>query len=237
MMKRVLFLGLWAAMSVGAGAQNLVKNSDFGAEVATTIGHVGKATPGEWFILNNEKEGATAIVWNDATGDKKYPNAVKFDNLGAAANLAWYKAFLGQRITDGLEKGIYTLTFYARSKESDSPIAVYIKQSVEEKSAHTGKYGTTFFVRKDYNADSQPNSSGAQYSSVLKGGNKWTKVSVDFNTAKLINSFSSKKSAPELTITETPAEAAILKDCCVAIQALGKGSVIEVSDVTLQRKE
>ena len=75
-----------------------------------------KATAGEWFIMNNEADGVTTIAWEE-TGDAKYSNAMKLDNSSAEKNLSWYKAFLGQRITDGLDKGIYVLTFYAKAKE------------------------------------------------------------------------------------------------------------------------
>ena len=60
---------------------------------------------------------------------------MKLDNSGAEKNLSWYKAFLGQRITDGLDKGIYVLTFYAKAKEAGTPVSVYIKQTNEEKNA------------------------------------------------------------------------------------------------------
>ena len=49
----------------------------------------------------------------------------EIDNSGAEKNTSWYKAFLGQRITDGLEKGIYVLTFYAKAKEAGTPVSVY----------------------------------------------------------------------------------------------------------------
>ena len=97
----------------------------------------------------------------------KYPNAMKIDNSGAEKNTSWYKAFLGQRITDGLEKGIYVLTFYAKAKEAGTPVSVYIKQTNEEKNDN-GKLNTTFFMRRDYDADAQPNASGAQYNFKIK---------------------------------------------------------------------
>ena len=50
----------------------------------------------------------------------------------AEKNISWYKAFLGQRVTDGLEKGIYVLTFYAKAKEAGTPVSVYIKQTNDE---------------------------------------------------------------------------------------------------------
>ena len=80
--------------------------------------NANKATAGEWFIMNNEADGVTTIAWEE-TGDAKYPNAMKLDNSGAEKNLSWYKAFLGQRITDGLDKGIYVLTFYAKAKKQE----------------------------------------------------------------------------------------------------------------------
>lgn len=235
-MKKVLFAGLLAVMCAGASAQNLIKNNDFATEVSTTVPNPSKATAGEWFILNNEKDGATSITWGNETGDKKYPAAMKFDNSDATANLSWYKVLLGQRITDGLEKGIYNLTFYAKGKEADSQVSVYIKQTVEEKNADTGKYNTTFFARKDYDGENQPNASAAQYNYKLKDGDKWTKVSVDFDMAKVANAISSKKSNPALEVSATPSDAAILNDCYVAILGLNKGNIIEISDVTLKKK-
>ena len=114
-MKKVLFAGLLAIAGVSVSAQNLIKNEKFATEVKTKVTNANKATAGEWFIMNNEADGATTIVW-EQTGDAKYPNAMKIDNSGAEKNISWYKAFLGQRVTDGLEKGIYVLTFYAKAK-------------------------------------------------------------------------------------------------------------------------
>lgn len=96
----------WLLPGVSVSAQNLVKNEKFATEVTNKVTNVNKATAGEWFILNNEADGVTTITW-EQTGDAKYPNAMKIDNSGAAKNTSWYKAFLGQRVTEGLEKGIY----------------------------------------------------------------------------------------------------------------------------------
>ena len=130
-MKKVLFAGLLAIAGVSVSAQNLIKNEKFATEVKTKVTNANKATAGEWFIMNNEADGATTIAW-EQTGDAKYPNAMKIDNSGAEKNISWYKAFLGQRVTDGLEKGIYVLTFYAKAKEAGTPVSVYIKQTNEE---------------------------------------------------------------------------------------------------------
>ena len=117
-MKKVLLVGLLAVAGVSVSAQNLIKNEKFATEVTNKVTNPNKATAGEWFIMNNEADGVTTIAW-EQTGDAKYPNAMKIDNSGAEKNTSWYKAFLGQRITDGLEKGIYVLTFYAKVKEAD----------------------------------------------------------------------------------------------------------------------
>ena len=104
-MKKVLLIGLLAVAGVSVSAQNLIKNEKFATEVTNKVTNPNKATAGEWFIMNNEADGVTTIAW-EQTGDAKYPNAMKIDNSGAEKNTSWYKAFLGQRITDGLEKGI-----------------------------------------------------------------------------------------------------------------------------------
>lgn len=233
-MKKVLFASLLAIAGVSVSAQNLIKNEKFATEVNTKVNNPNKATSGEWFILNNEADGATTISW-EQTADAQYPNAMKIDNSGADKNTSWYKAYLGQRITDGLEKGIYTLTFYARAKESGTPVGVYIKQTNEEKN-DSGKYGTTFFMRKDYNQESQPTASAAQYNLTLKGADKWTKVVVNFDMGQVVNSINSKKSNSDLEVSDTDDDAAILKDCFIAILAQNKGGVVEIADVTLQKK-
>ena len=123
-MKKVLLVSLLAIAGVSVSAQNLIKNEKFATEVTNKVTNPNKATAGEWFIMNNEADGVTTIAW-EQTGDAKYPNAMKIDNSGAEKNTSWYKAFLGQRITDGLEKGVYVLTFYAKAKEAGTPVSVY----------------------------------------------------------------------------------------------------------------
>ena len=198
-MKKVLFAGLLVLAGVSVSAQNLIKNEKFATEVKTKVTNANKATAGEWFIMNNEADGVTTIAWEE-TGDAKYPNAMKLDNSGAEKNLSWYKAFLGQRITDGLDKGIYVLTFYAKAKEAGTPVSVYIKQTNEEKN------------------------------------DKWTKVVVYYDMGQVVNAISSKKANANLEVSDTDDDAAILKDCYVAILSQNKGGVVEISDVTLKKK-
>ncbi len=184
--------------------------------------------------MNNEADGVTTIAW-EQTGDAKYPNAMKIDNSGAEKNTSWYKAFLGQRITDGLEKGVYVLTFYAKSKGGrNSGQRVY--QADERGKNDNGKLNTTFFMRRDYDADAQPNASGAQYNFKIKDADKWTKVVVYYDMGQVVNAISSKKSNPALEVSDTDDDAAILKDCYVAILGQNKGGVVEISDVTLKKK-
>ena len=87
-MKKVLFAGLLVLAGVSVSAQNLIKNEKFATEVKTKVTNANKATAGEWFIMNNEADGATTIAW-EQTGDAKYPNAMKIDNSGAEKNISW----------------------------------------------------------------------------------------------------------------------------------------------------
>ena len=134
-----------------------------------------------------------------------------------------------------MEKGIYVLTFYAKVKEAGTPVSVYIKQTNEEKNDN-GKLNTTFFMRRDYDADAQPNASGAQYNFKIKDAGKWTKVVVYYDMEQVVNTISSKKSNPDMEVSDTDDDAAILKDCYVAILGQNKGGVVEISDVTLKKK-
>ena len=130
---------------------------------------------------------------------------------------------------------IYVLTFYAKVKEAGTPVSVYIKQTNEEKNDN-GKLNTTFFMRRDYDADAQPNASGAQYNFKIKDAGKWTKVVVYYDMGQVVNTISSKKSNPDMEVSDTDDDAAILKDCYVAILGQNKGGVVEISDVTLKKK-
>lgn len=233
-MKKVLFASLLALVGTSVNAQNLIKNNKFETEVTTKVTNPNKATAGEWFFLNNEAEGATTIAW-EKTSDAQYPTAMKIDNSGAEKNISWYKAYLGQRVTDGLEKGIYTLTFYAKVAEAGTPVGVYIKQTNEDKN-DSGKTGTTFFMRQGYDADSQPKASAAQYNFNVKGADKWTKVVVNFDMGQVVNGISSKSSNADLEVSDTDDDAAILKDCFIAILSPNKGGVVEISDITLVKK-
>ena len=232
-MKKVLFAGLLAVAALSVSAQNVIKNEKFAAEVANKVTNANKAAAGEWFIMNNEAAGTTTIAW-EQTGDVQYPNAMKIDNSGAAKNTSWYKAFVGQRLTDGLEKGVYVLTFYAKAKEAGAQVGAYIKQTNEEK-GDNGKYETTFFMRRDYDADAQPNASGAQYNFKIKEAGKWTKVVVYYDMSKVVNAINSKKSNPDLEVDDVDADDAILKDCYLAILSQSKGGVVEISDVVLRK--
>lgn len=233
-MKRVLLAGMLAVVGLGVNAQNLLKDGNLTAEVTTKVTNVAKSTPGEWFILNNEKEGVTTISWSNEASDTQYPNAITFDNSAAEAPIAWYRGLLGQRI-GGLEKGVYLLTFYAKAEEAGAPIAAYIK-AVDMKDPATGQNANMFFMRKDYNPEKQPTASGAQYSIKLKDAGKWTKVSVYYDTTKVINNFSSKSVTPNLQITDTADDAAILKDCILSIHCPNKGSVVTVANISLEKK-
>lgn len=237
-MKKTLLIGLFACLGLGLNlhAQNVLSNGEFKTEVATVVKNANKAVNGEWFILNNETEGATVITWNGATGDQTYPSAMVLDNSGAAKNLSWYKAFIGQRLTGGLEKAIYTLTFYVKSEESGASVGAYIKQSVEEKSADTGKYGTTFFVRNNYDEASQRTASAAQYTLPIKGKGKWVKVTVDFDMSRVVNTVNSQSANADLTISNVAADSAILKDCYLALSVQNKGAVVQISGVSLTKK-
>ena len=109
------------------------------------------------------------------------------------------------------------------------------KQTNEEKNDN-GKYNTTFFMRRDYDADAQPNASGAQYNFKIKDADKWTKVVVYYDMGQVVNAISSKKANANLEVSDTDDDAAILKDCYVAILSQNKGGVVEISDVTLKKK-
>lgn len=233
-MRNALLAGLLAMMGLGVNAQELIKNGNFETEVNTKVNNANKATAGEWFILNNESSESTTIAW-EKSSKAKQPNTIKIDNSKAEKNTAWYRVFAGQRITEGLEKSIYELTFYAKTKTPDTPVSVYIKQTNEEKNAD-GKHNTTFFMRRDYNEETQPNSSGAQHSFKIPYANKWTKVTVYYNMGKTVNKYSSKKSSPDLEVSDTEDNAAILNDCYIAILSQNKGSVVEISDVSLKKK-
>ncbi len=69
-----------------------------------------------------------------------------------------------------------------------------------------------------------------------KEAGKWTKVVVYYDMGQVVNAISSKKANANLEVSDTDDDAAILKDCYVAILSQNKGGVVEISDVTLKKK-
>jgi hypothetical protein len=70
----------------------------------------------------------------------------------------------------------------------------------------------------------------------IKDAGKWTKVVVYYDMGQVVNAISSKKANANLEVSDTDDDAAILKDCYVAILSQNKGGVVEISDVTLKKK-
>lgn len=232
-MKKVLFAGLLTLAGVCANAQNLIQNGKFENEVTTVVTSPNKATASEWFLLNREPDNATELKW-EKTGDAQYANAIMIDNSNAQKNIPWYRAFLGQRLTNGFEKGVYMLTFYVKAKEANASTGVYIRQTNDEKNDE-GKSIAKFFMRKDYNPESHQTTSGARHDFVVKKAGVWNKVVVYFDTNKIVNSINSAKSDPNLKVDDTN-DSEILKDCFIAFVSPNKGAVIEIADVSLEKK-
>ena len=232
-MKKVLFAGLLSIVALGMNAQNLLKNGKLENEVTATVSNPNKAIAGDWFILNGEPNNATSLTW-EKTSDTEHPNVIKIDNTNAEKNIPWYRAYLGQRMTDGLEKGIYMLTFYAKAKEADTPVGVYIRQTNDTKNDE-GKACATFLMRKGYNPDTQETSSGAQHNCVVKKADSWTKFVVYYDANRIVDSVTSIKSYPNLKVADT-GDADILKDCFIAFVSGKKGAIVEISDITLEKK-
>ena len=112
-MKKVVFAGLLAIAGVSVSAQNLIKNEKFATEVTNKVTNPNKATAGEWFIMNNEADGATTIAW-EQTGDAKYPNAMKIDNSGTfpGTRLSWDSV-----LQTGCRKVSMSLLFMRKQKK------------------------------------------------------------------------------------------------------------------------
>ena len=58
-------------------------------------------------------------------------------------------------------------------------------------------------MRRDYDADAQPNASGAQYNFKIKDAGKWTKVVVYYDMGQVVNAISSKKANANLEVSDT----------------------------------
>lgn len=216
-------------------AQELIKNGDFADNIIDEVTNPTRAMSDEWFIVNNETDEVTSINYFEDENDFEHSTCICISNENGKGKLSWYKVLLGQRITDGLEKGIYRLSFQAKGERKNTEISTYIKQTVEQtgKDPATGKNYNTFFVRKAYdiNDEDSDKQSGAAY--IRKIGTKWTKVYVDFDMSKIINNYNSKSAVAGLSISD--ANEAILNDCYIAIQALRKGDTVYIDNVVLKK--
>jgi len=221
--------------SLNLHAQNLFKNGDFSQEVTLKVINPSEATPGEWFILNNEEKGISKISYIHDE-NPKYNGCMQITNIDGKGSIPWYKLLLGQRLQNaGIEKGVYRLSFEAKADKKEATVGVFIKQTIEKQGIDpaTNKNYTTFFVRDAYdiNDDKQIKQSGANYN--RKVSDKWTKVYVDFNTGKVINNYYSKNAVKGLTVSES--DESILNDCYVAIQCLKEGESVRIDNVKFER--
>ncbi len=230
-----LFFTFTLLTSLSLSAQNLVNNGDFSQEVNEIVTNPSEAIPAKWFILNNEEKGISNISYVHDE-NQSYNGCMQIDNAEGEGNIAWYKVLVGQRLKNaGIEKGIYRLSFEAKAISNEAKVNVYIKKTIEKegKDPLTNKNFTTFFVRDAYDIynDAQMNQSGAAYN--YKVGPKWKKVYVDFNTAKVINNYNSKKAIKGLAVTDS--EESILNDCYIAIQCLNKGESVRIDNVKFEK--
>lgn len=234
-MKNSIIILALLLLSLNSQAQNLIKNGDFSQEVTQKVINPSDATPGEWFILNNDEKGISTISYIHDE-NPKYDGCIQITNIEGKGSIPWYKALLGQRLKNaGIEKGIYRLSFEAKADKNEATVGVFIKQTIEKEGIDpaTNKNYTTFFVRDAYdiNDDKQIKQSGANYN--RKVSDKWTKVYVDFNTGKVINNYYSKNAVKGLTVSES--DESILNDCYVAIQCLKEGESVRIDNVKFER--
>lgn len=234
-MKKIMYLSLLLFSVTILPAQELIKNGDFTENIIDEVTNPAKAMRGEWFVVNNEAEGVVSINYFEDENNFEHATGMRISNEEGKGKLSWYKVFLGQRISDSLEEGIYRLSFEAKGERKNTEIGMYIKQTAEEagKDPATGKNYNTFFVRKAYDIDDEDSKkqSGAAY--IRKIGTKWTKVYVDFDMSKVINNYNSKSAVAGLAISDS--NEAILNDCYIAIQALRKGDTVSIDNVVLKK--
>jgi len=201
-----LFFTFTLLTSLSLSAQNLVNNGDFSQEVNEIVTNPSEAIPAKWFILNNEEKGISNISYVHDE-NQSYNGCMQIDNAEGEGNIAWYKVLVGQRLKNaGIEKGIYRLSFEAKAISNEAKVNVYIKKTIEKE----GKDPLTYKV-----------------------GPKWKKVYVDFNTAKVINNYNSKKAIKGLAVTDS--DESILNDCYIAIQCLNKGESVRIDNVKFEK--
>lgn len=219
-MKKILTLAACIAAFSNVNAQNTVKNADFSTEVNTaTVNKIPEST--DWFFFD-KTEGKT--IFANIKDDAEHGNAIKIENT---SDNSWYRAFVGQRI-QGLEKGIYTLSFEMKALTPDTPVRVYIKGAKNDKA---------FFMREgfDITDESTKKQSAAAYSRAEKKLNKWVKVSAKFDLSKIVDNISSPISveAHGSKINVSDASEDLIKDLIIVIQLQNKNTQAVIDNVSL----
>lgn len=221
MKKQVLSLA-FACLALGSFAQNVVKNGTFDTPLNEEINKTVPASA-DWFVLE-KANGGTVIT--AATDDDAHGNVVQIENTN---NNSWYKAYLGQRL-EGLEKGVYAVSFEAKAVSGDAEVRFFICDAKSNK---------VFIMREkfDLSNEATKKQSAAAYSRKLKD-NKWNKVTANFDFARVVDAFASAQGveAKGGKITESAATEDTYKNLILVIQLQNKDSKALIDNVSVVKK-
>lgn len=155
-----------------ATAENLVKDSGFNDADFTKVFNGTPLLYGEWVTYKDAKE-TNPISYTLATD----PIRGKVASY-TGRPVSWYTSFFAQRIETQAKKGLYRLSFYAKTVESGGKVKAFIRLTDEK-----GDVQKFFIKETDKPTDPTAKARLTYYSTSLT--TEWKEYSVEFNLTKV----------------------------------------------------
>lgn len=226
-MKKVslLLTFVFAALLLN-GQENLIKDGKF-ENTSFNVNDIYRTIPGKghWYpYLTSDRLGVYSIVEDEEKG-----NVLSFQSL---TNPSFAYGYVGQRIEEELDPGVYRVGFWAKST-LDEPLPVvniYLR-------VNTSPQRFLYFVLADFDPERNPNRSGALWQRRLS--THWEYYTIDFDVSKTINSYANYKITTEKgnKVNIENSTKGDRKDLYLGISNTARNSHYLITDVSLTKVE
>lgn len=236
-MKRFFLISLTLSFSVFGFSQNILVDDGFEKKNIPVVKSPAEAQPGAWFIMNNTLPDGKAEVRHVILDEEEHNGCIEISTTHEGTGiLGWHRFCVGQKIPSGkIEKGIYRLSFDARTKSGRGHVYVFIKKAQEVKGQNpdTKMSYATFFKVADW--DMMYDVASTRSASVHKQNitAKWGRYSVEFDMSKVTNLYNAIGSNDKLKITDSDDD--ILDNCYIAIMDINKRETVYIDNVVLEK--
>lgn len=215
-----LTLGLFTTQA----QKNLIKDGKF-ENTYFNVNDIVRKMPdkGVWFpYLTGDRLAVLSVVDDEEKG-----KAVMFQSL---THVSYAYSYVGQRIQEDLDAGIYQVGFWAKSLLDDPKPVVNVYLRV-----NTSPNNFLFFKLADVNPEENPNKSIALWQKHITG--QWKYYTIDFDLGQTVNNAGNYKLAKDKGTPFSVVKSAKMdrKDLYLGISSTTRNAQFLFTDVTLTK--